>query len=165
MFLLVSDNWDLHECIESRTRWQTKTKNCQLQLVAVGLIAEGAALRYDAVFSHKQIDLIFSAMSMVHQSFSTNLLIWRWLMVVNGILLVFGSFSTMLFIRRKSKFFHLLVRFYLLNDFKMLLKIVKKLISILKFQICEKWRKYVSFLYDIFGIIFAIIYEGCPKIV
>lgn len=79
-----------------------------IMLVAVGLIAEGAALRYDAVFSHKQIDLIFSAMSMVHQSFSTNLLIWRWLMVVSGILLVLGSFSTMLLIRRKSKFLHLL---------------------------------------------------------
>lgn len=83
-----------------------------LQLVAVGLIAEGAALRYDAVFSHKQIDLIFSAMSMVHQSFSTNLLIWRWLMVVSGIFLVLGSFSTMLLIRRKSKFLHLLVSTY-----------------------------------------------------
>lgn len=83
-----------------------------IMLVAVGLIAEGAALRYDAVFSHKQIYLIFSAMSMVHQSFSTNLLIWRWLMVVNGILLVFGSFSTMLFFRRKSKFFHLLALLY-----------------------------------------------------
>eukprot|EP00105_Crassostrea_gigas_P041981 XP_019926129.1 PREDICTED: uncharacterized protein LOC105336149 [Crassostrea gigas] len=47
-------------------------------------------------------------MSMVHQSFSTNLLIWRWLMVVSGIFLVLGSFSTMLLMRRKSKFLHLL---------------------------------------------------------
>lgn len=80
-----------------------------VMLVAVGLIAEGAALRYDAVFSHKQIDLIFSIMSMVHQSFSTNLLIWRWLMVVCGIFLVFGSLITVLFIQRNSKFLHLLV--------------------------------------------------------
>ena len=80
-----------------------------LQIVAVGIISESAALRYDAVFSHRQIDLVFSSMSVGSQSMSTNLLIWKWTMFTCGILLVIGALFTLFTIQKHSKLLHLLV--------------------------------------------------------
>ena len=80
-----------------------------LQIVAVGIISESAALRYDAVFSHRQIDLVFSSMSVGNQSMSTNLLIWKWTMFTCGILLVIGAIFTLFTIQKHSKLLHLLV--------------------------------------------------------
>ncbi|XP_078315455.1 uncharacterized protein LOC144619913 [Crassostrea virginica] len=77
-------------------------------IVAVGIISESAALRYDAVFSHRQIDLVFSSMSVGNQSMSTNLLIWKWAMFTCGILLVIGALFTLFTIQKHSKLLHLL---------------------------------------------------------
>nr|XP_022332447.1 uncharacterized protein LOC111130061 [Crassostrea virginica] len=76
-------------------------------IVAVGIISESAALRYDAVFSHRQIDLVFSSMSVGSQSMSTNLLIWKWTMFTCGILLVIGALFTLFTIQKHSKLLHL----------------------------------------------------------
>ena len=92
-----------------------------LQIVAVGIISESAALRYDAVFSHRQIDLVFSSMSVGNQSMSTNLLIWKWTMFTCGILLVIGAIFTLFTIQKHSKLLHLLVG--LLKNEKNLLSI------------------------------------------
>ncbi|XP_062599387.1 uncharacterized protein LOC134260878 [Saccostrea cucullata] len=77
-------------------------------LASIGFFAESAFLRYDTVFSHKQIDLIFSSISMINTTFSRNLLIWRWLMITTAVLLVSAGFYTIISIQRGSKFLHLI---------------------------------------------------------
>ena len=81
-----------------------------LQFVAVGIISESAALRYDAIFSHRQIIVVFRSMSAGNQSMSTNLFIWKLSTFLCGILLVIGALFTLFTIQKHSKLLHLMVR-------------------------------------------------------
>lgn len=78
-------------------------------MLAVGFWAESVALRYDEIFANKQIYFLFARVSMAGNTFTTNLVIFRWLMATSGCLLLLDSVYSFLTIYKKSKILHAIV--------------------------------------------------------
>ncbi|XP_065942983.1 uncharacterized protein [Magallana gigas] len=75
-------------------------------MLSMAFLAETVALRYDEIFSNKQIYFLLARVSMAGNSFTTNLVIFRWLMATSGCLLLLDSIYSFLTIYKESKILH-----------------------------------------------------------
>lgn len=82
-------------------------------MLSIGFLAESVALRYDEIFANKQIYFLLARVSMAGNSFTTNLVIFRWLMATSGCLLLLDCIYSFLTIYKESKILHAIVSRYI----------------------------------------------------
>lgn len=78
-------------------------------MLSMAFLAEIIALRYDEIFANKQIYFLLARVSMAGNSFTTNLVIFRWLMITSMCLLLLDTIYSFLTIYKESKILHAFV--------------------------------------------------------